>query len=227
MKKLLFGLVAMLMMSNVSLGQNELPNTTIKEIDANDHNLKELKEWYLSNTKKIRTVDKITFGKSYLVSPDKEEYFYTGIEVFENLNLDIKYSVKSYLIDTKLKKESELKHLKYLQRVIKFEKKSIVQIINVITGEQIDNNLVNLTEEEYNSLRLPGNSGGGNLICYKSLGSCIRHMNNAIDNPFDQAVCDWVPCATAIYLACQFSNQSGWMQNTSDFVGAARCKVIY
>jgi hypothetical protein len=40
------------MMSNVSLGQNELTNTTINEIDLNDHNLKELKEWYLSNTKK-------------------------------------------------------------------------------------------------------------------------------------------------------------------------------
>lgn len=227
MKKLLFGFVATIMLSNVSFSQNELPNTTINEIGSNDHNLTELKEWYLSSTKKINSIDKITFGKSYLVSPDNEEYFYMGIEVFENLNLDIKYSVKSYLIDAKLKEESEIKHLKYLQRVIKFDNKLIVQIINVITGEQIDNNLVNLTEEEYNSLRLPGNSGGGNLICYKSFGSCIGHMNNAIDNPFDQAVCDWVPCATAIYLACQFSNQSGWMQNTSDFVGAARCKVIY
>ena len=81
MKKLLFGLVATIMMSNVCLGQNELPNTTINEIDSNDQNLKELKEWYLSNAKKISSVDKITFGKSYLVSPDKEVYFYLGNEI--------------------------------------------------------------------------------------------------------------------------------------------------
>jgi hypothetical protein len=43
----------------------------------------------------------------------------------------------------------------------------------------------------------------------------------------DQATCDWLPCATMVYLSCKFGEIDGWMQNTPNFVGTNNCSVIY
>ena len=52
-------------------------------------------------------------------------------------------------------------------------------------------------------------------------------MNDGLNNPLDQATCDWLPCATMVYLTCKFGEIDGWMQNTPNFVGTRNCSVIY
>ena len=108
--------------------------------------IKELQEWYLSNAIKLSSIENIKFGEAYYVSPNNEDFYYIGVEVFENLDIDKKLIVRSYLIDAKLKDEKELKHLKYLQRTISYEDKFIVQLVNVVTGDQFDYYLENISE---------------------------------------------------------------------------------
>lgn len=226
MKKLIFGLIAVMFTSILSA--QEIKDVTVKKLEDSDSYIKELKQWYLTNTEKLNSIENINFGEAYHVSPNNEVFFYFGLEVFENLSISDKYKVKSYLIDSKLKDEKELKHLKYLQRTITYDDKKIVQLINVTTGDQFDYYLENISEEEYFELNLPSSqSSQSKLICFKSFGSCIRKMTSSLNNPLDQATCDWLPCNTMVYLTCKFGQADGWMQNTSNFVGAGNCSVIY
>lgn len=226
MKKLIFGIIACFL-GSVSNSQN-IKDAEIKRIEASNEVIKELQEWYLSNAIKLSSIENIKFGEAYYVSPNNEDFYYIGVEVFENLDIDKKLIVRSYLIDAKLKDEKELKHLKYLQRTISYEDKFIVQLVNVVTGDQFDYYLENISEEEYFGLNLPSSqTTESRLICFKSFGSCIKKMTKSLDNPLDQATCDWLPCNTMVYLTCKFGQADGWMQNTSNFVGAGNCSVIY
>lgn len=216
MKKLLFGLVATIMLS-VTGNAQETEIFTLKKLSETES--KPLKEWYLKNNPKA-----VFASETLNVKTNDNSLNFNLLEVNIGVNLPKEYVVKSYLIDAISTNNSYKEHIVYIQREISFEGKKIVEIIDATTSEITDFDLINLTEEEYNEL---SSSLGLNArrICFKSFRSCFKKLTTY--DELGQAACEWFPCSTIAYGSCVIASGEGYLQDGSNFIGASNCSHIY
>ncbi|MBI6121464.1 hypothetical protein [Salegentibacter maritimus] len=113
----------------------------------------------------------------------------------------------------------------YIHRIYQKGEIKINEIVNVENGNILSYYLNGLSANEYFNLRNFQNKG---TICYTSFNDCVNGLNEEISaDPVDNAVCDFLPCATINYGVCTIASGSGYIQGSSNYIGDSNCSSIY
>lgn len=217
MKKLFFGLVATIMFG--LSGNAQKLNVTI--VKCNEELVKSVKDWYKGNHSDVV----LGFSEqAYSVKVDNNKYGFNSIEVFEKNKFSKELTIKSYLIDATSTNGSYEEHIIYLYREVLIGEKRIVEIVDAITNDIIDVDLVNISEEEYQDYNNTY-STGKRPICFKSFGSCFKRLTTW--DPLSQAACDFFPCNSIAYTCCVIASGEGYIQNEEGFIGVKNCSAVY
>ena len=212
MKKLLFGLVATIMLSNVSFSQNENENFQLsKEFSICKNNL--LNKGAIVDSDSFSLDTKI-FGDEKLNIITYQVYDVNSKNLLKGI-LQATINENSYLVTyASLEKYSYTSNSGIITTFDILKNKELVEF-NVDSNKLIDYKVIN-DDIKNNSNRLPGGGSlevvpcDGNNNGDLSFGECYKCMTDAIaSDGFNQFVCDfpllgWFSCWGSKSIACAY-----------------------
>jgi hypothetical protein len=210
-----------------------------KKIASNSKESLSLKSWFneKNNSTEKSSLNKTSsdakkYGDTYLVTPEFEKFEYIGVEFFDALNLNSNYKVRNYLLDITYKDRPKSFRFVYIQREISYGNLYIFEMVSAITGKIVSYSLNGISEEKYLEFRKKYYSDDSysekkSNICFTTFKACIDNLNLGLNNPLDQAICDFLPCNTIVYVTCTFAELEGMIEESDCFNGCNYCDVIY
>lgn len=194
------------------------------------------KRYFLRKSFKNRR-NLVSYGEAYNVYFPQIKEPVKVLPFYDNLGLERKFKITSYLIEMSFKKKEEKISLGYIYRKIQNEKYTIIEIVSPITGKIISYDLKGLVEAKYLKFRrcyykikaatIYQSKMARDQICFTTFNACIQHASDGDGSASDAALCDFFPCNTMAYVACNYMKISGYIENSDNFVGCGACGTIY
>ncbi len=227
---------------DVNSKQQKIENNNFYEnTSSKNEKIDDYQNWYINLSgwvnKYGENLSLEDFDQPYVLSPDNKDIDMLSVTLKENSvrgNIPSNFQVNGFLNDVDLSSYTNKlnnMHAIIVQRNISSNdnRVNIKEFISVKTGEIIYHQLQGMTEEEYVDF-IEANYSYTYLnetICFTTMQSCEENLANNTGSGINGAICDYMPCGTINFLACQMLGQNGQIESSCNFVGCQYCDVIY